>query len=188
MDARTEDPLFRTVDGALLFSLNYAHGQVRQVPLAQLVGGAAKGRGLGGLDGAAQAGMIRAELMRLHPLRRAILTARFAAPTTPCACRSPCCRGYRESAEWAEAVETVVEAALRAAAAGTISHYQLRRALVGRYFGVRVSFIEVASRCKVNRDTASDYYRRMTDWLKREEKLARYEIEDHLRQAGVVEA
>lgn len=63
-----------------------------------------EGRGLGGLDGAAQAGMIRAEVGHLDRLEQAFIVARFAFPTVPCDCGRPCCSGNRPNEEWTQAI------------------------------------------------------------------------------------
>jgi hypothetical protein len=73
-----------------------------------------------------------------------------------------------------------------AALAGTISNYRLRRALICRYFGDRVNMIEVASHCRVNRDTASDHNKRVVDYLAEQERVAEIEIAGRLEAAGVV--
>lgn len=182
-----DDPLFRTYIGALMFALNYAHGGQKKPFLAQMVGGGKTGRGLGGLDGAGQAGMIKAELERLDEVRRAIMIARYEAPSLPCACGALCCRKHRENPTWAEAIRTLVQAVLEEGAAGTVSHYRLRDAMVRRYFGVKASFTEIAALCKISRNTASAQNAKVADWLKKEERFAKFEIEGILKNAGVVE-
>ncbi len=62
------------------------------------------GRGLGGLDGAAQAGMIRAEVEQLDRLERAFIVARFAPASVPCDCGRSCCSGNRPNEEWTNAI------------------------------------------------------------------------------------
>jgi hypothetical protein len=60
----SDDALFHSEVGALKFALNYQHGGMKRPSMTVMMGGGAgkKGRGLGGLDGAAQAGMISLEL------------------------------------------------------------------------------------------------------------------------------
>lgn len=183
-----DDPLFKTHNGALLFALNYTHGGMKSPSITALMGGQRKGRGLGGLDGAAQAGMIQLELKHLTDLRRAIIVARYAVSSAPCACRSPCCRGYRENSDWGEAIEWLTQYVLDAELTGTISHYRFRRMMVARHFGVKESFTAMALQCGVHRHTASEQYKVVHDHLGKEEKFARYEVEGILKMAGVVEA
>lgn len=184
-----EEPLFRTEAGALLFAMNFTHGTCKKPGLATMMAGPSRpGRGLGGLDGAAQAGMIQSRLGRLTRVRQAILIARFTAQHLPCSCRQACCRGFRDNPDWQEALGVVIDYARLMGATGTISHYHLARALVSRYFGGKTSFVEVAAKCGVNRDTASKYHSRVIEVLKPEEKLARYEAEALLKEAGIVES
>lgn len=186
-DTDIDSTLFRTARGALLFATNYAHGQTKKSGLVKMMGGGRPGRGLGGLDGAGQAGMILAALMRLPKVQQALLVARHTAAVTPCACRAPCCKGFREEPEWASAVEFLIEDILRQGLTGTVSHYRLRRALVSRYLGIRLSFVDVAKQCGINRDTASDRYKKVKDYLGDQEKRAYWEMEGQLKNAGVVE-
>ncbi len=58
------------------------------------------GRGLGGGDGAAQAGMIRSEVEQLDRIAQAFLVARFAPASIPCDCGRPCCSGRQSNEEW----------------------------------------------------------------------------------------
>lgn len=183
----TDDPLFRSAHAALTFALNYSHGSVQPSALAHMAGGPRTGNGLGGLDGAAQAGMIQREMQELSAPHRAMLTARYSAQRMPCACRQPCCKGYRQSEQWSAAVDALTEHVLIAGLTGTVSHYRLRRALVERYFGASQSFTTIAAECGVNRDTASLYHGRVVEHFRREGQRALAEIEGRLKAAGVVE-
>jgi hypothetical protein len=180
------DALFASAHGALKFAMNYVHGTLKKGFLATAAGVSSGGRGLGGLDGAAQAGMIQAHVLNLAPHRRALIYGRFMAPSSPCECKSQCCRGYRESPDWKLSVEQLTEYVLKQGLTGTISHYRLRRSLIVRYFGVRASFVEIADQCGVHRTTASQYNKAMVEHLKAEEHQAFQQIEEILRDAGIV--
>lgn len=183
-----EEPLFRSVKGALMFSLNYSHGQLKKPFLVQLMGGGRSGRGLGGLDGAGQAGMIQVELDRLKTtVAKAVLVAKFSNPSTPCACRSVCCRGWRESPEWAEAINWLTGHVLTLGLGTKGRNYRFRRALVSRYFGVKESFIKMSTECGVERDTAAEQYKKISEYLKQQVDEARGELDGLLKTAGVVE-
>jgi hypothetical protein len=77
--------LFRSTNAALSFAFNFTHGQYKSSAMATMMGGPKPvGRGLGGLDGAGQSGMIRAEIDALEPrIRGQILVARFAVRAVP---------------------------------------------------------------------------------------------------------
>ena len=180
------EPVFRSTHAALMFALNFTHGTLKRSTLAAMMGSAGNGRGLGGLDGAAQAGMIRAELEKLAKPRRTILVARYVVATIPCDCGRSCCSKIRENAEWAEAVNYLSEYVLHEGLTGSVSHYRLRRTLVMRYFGQRQFLVSIAEQCGVNRDTASAYNQKITERFRQEERLANYEIEGLLKAIGVM--
>jgi len=186
------EPVFRSAHGALKFALNHSHGTLQKPLIIRLMGGASGGRGLGGLDGAGQAGMILAELEQLSELHGALIIARYAAPTVPCECRSQCCRGYRESELWRVAIAYLVQYILTEGLTGTVSHYRLRRAIVTRYFGVKASFVDIAKECGVSRNTASAYNAKVVERFRGTkeaqgvEALAFQEIEGRLRNAGIL--
>lgn len=188
----TDEPVFTSTHGALRFALNHAHGTLQKPLITRLMGGASGGRGLGGLDGAGQAGLILAELENLSELHGAFVLARYAAPTVPCECRSQCCRGYRESELWRVAIEYLVRYVLVEGLTGTFSHYRLRRAIVTRYFGIKASFVDIAKECGVCRNTASSYNAKVVERFrgtkekKGVEALAFEAIDTRLRERGVV--
>jgi hypothetical protein len=197
-DVTDLDGPFRSVNHALAFAFNFTHGTLKRSGLAKMMGGpsAGTGKGLAGLDGAAQAGMVKQAMESMPPVYRHTLVARFAPMAMACSCKQPCCRGYRESAEWAGAVDWLANHVLEIGLTGNVKHYKFRRSVVGRYFGAKISFITIAGECGVNRDTASalnakvvDYFRGRRDEAKPGvEWRARTELENILRTHGVLEA
>lgn len=182
-------PPFKTTHGALTFAFNFSHGGVKRPYLATLADKPAPpGRGLSGLDGAGQAGMIRAEVLQLSDVRRRILLLRFAPPQSPCQCRAPCCTGFRPNLEWREAHGWVAAHVLGAALVGTVSNFRLRQALVSRYFGQEKSMVKISEECQVKRDTASEHNKRVVAYLEEEERRAEWEIQGWLEARGVVVA
>lgn len=180
------DPLFEYVTGALRFALNFTHGTAKESAITQLMGGGRASKGLGGLDGAAQAGMLRQELERLSLAKRSILVVRYAPSSLPCPCERTCCRGWRHNPEWLEAVKALTGIVLVEGLTGTISHYRFRRAMVEKHFGVRVSFTEMAKVCGISRNTASAQQKKVSEWLKKEEQHARWEFEGLMKEGGVI--
>lgn len=180
------EAIFSSAHAALKFALNFTHGTLKKPVLGQLQGGGGNGRGLAGLDGAAQSGMILAELSCLTPVRQRIIEARFAPQTAPCSCRSPCCRGSKDTREWGEAIAWLTEYVLIQGLTASISHYRLRRAVVVRYFGIHESFPAIAAACGVNKDTACDLNKRVTERFRAEERPAMHEIDGRLKKAGIV--
>jgi len=187
MVAVVQDPLFRSVRGALTFAYNFSHGTMKASALAGMMGGARpKGRGLGGLDGAAQSGMIKFEVQQLGTVASNILAARFEVQRLPCACKSECCNGWRVNPDWMVAVMNVSSLA-HGQVDGLSHNIRVRIAIVKRYFGAKDSLGEIARQCGIDRDTASVHANKANKWLTEQERMALYAIEDQLKAGGVVE-
>ena len=188
------EALFSSAHAALTFAFNFS-GQAYDRPAMNRMadGPARSGKGLVGLDGAGQAGMIRREVADLGPLREAIITAYYAPRSLPCACRRPCCSGHTVNAEWSDAIGCITQAAV-SQLSGVVSNYRLRRGIVTRAFGEKVSLTELATICGVNRDTASSHNEKVSSWLlgRRHDKAdglieqAKAAIADRLIEAGFV--
>ena len=190
MQVETQElALFRSTNAALAFAFNLKHGQYKSSAMARLMGGPnPTGRGLGGIDGAAQAGMIKCEIDALAPrIRGQIIVARFALRELPCDCRHACCSGFRPNHEWLLAISEIAELVRTEALAGTVVNFTLRHIIVRRYFGVHISLVDAAKAAGVDRDTASVHASRVIGYLKTEERLALYEIEGRLKAAGIVD-
>ncbi|MEX3628437.1 MAG: DNA-binding protein [Burkholderia sp.] len=182
----TEESLFSSAHSALVFAFNFS-GQCYDRPMMNRLAQPAvgNGKGLSGLDGAAQAGMIRAKLRTLGRLHENILIARTAPKTIPCDCGSPCCAGHRTNLEWFDAAGYLTEHA-KGALAGCFAHYRLRSAIIQKYFGVKISMVEIADDCEVSRTTANDHNAKVVKLLKAEESKAWAAIEDKFQAAGIV--
>lgn len=189
--------LFRSVHDALKFACNYRHGQLKAPGMATLyqtppgLGNdppKPPSRGLGGLDGAAQAGIIGAEIKALEPkIRGQIIIARFTVKAIVCDCQNLCCSGFRPNVAWFKAISEIAELARTEALAGTVVNFHLRHLMVRKYFGVHVSFLGAAKTAGVDRDTASAHGSKVVTWLKDHERKAIFAIEGRLKQAGIVE-
>lgn len=177
---------FRHTYEALRFAFGFKHGNSPLPPVAKLAGVSGTSRGLSGMDGAGYAGLVKAHVERLDKHRVWILTSRFAPSSEPCGCRSACCSGSKPVHAWREAIEELVGYVLNNSQGSRIDHYHLRKALIGRYFGVKVNFSEVAARCGVDRDTASHRYSKIVALLGKEEKVAMLEVEAMLQEAGLI--
>ena len=200
--AELETHLFTSAHAALVFAFNLS-GQCYDRPMMNRMADGQKreGKGLSGLDGAGQAGMIRAEVSALGPLAEAILTARIAPRTTPCHCRSSCCSGYKANAEWTNAIAFLADHVRKTALFGCTSHGLLRREYVRRYFSSKeskVSLDKIAEKYSVDRHTVSAHASKVAAMLggvtaKKDrnevpglESAAMDAIEERLRAIGMV--
>ncbi|KUE88899.1 DNA-binding protein [Cupriavidus necator] len=196
----TEERLFDSSHAALVFAFNFSGQQYLASAMNKAMTPAlGRGKGLIGLDGAAQAGMIRAELGMLPELHQAVLTARTAPRDIPCECRSSCCKGRRPNSEWAGAVAWLTDRAMQQLS-GSFSHYRVRRSILEKIFGARVNLAEIAEGCGVHRNTVSDQNAKLKLWIEGErakkglnaapgvEQVAWTAIDIRLKASGMVKS
>ena len=100
--------LFNSTHAALTYAFNYAGQQSPKTPLMSLIknpgdGQLGTGKGLMGLDGAAQAGMILAEVCRLSDEQHNVIVARYGRVMHEC----KCCGQDAPSDEWRAAIDAL---------------------------------------------------------------------------------
>jgi hypothetical protein len=190
------EPLFKSAHDALIFAFNYADQQSDRSAMSRLMSGPlGAGKGLSGIDGAAQAGFILAKVRALGALPEAILTARYAPRTKPCAC----CASPRPADRWHGAIRIIQDAAIDGALSSqSSSNRALRTVIVSRAFGSKESLVDAAEQCGVHRNTATKHNGLIVMWLRGrkaqpgkeavigEEAKAMAAIEDMLTVSGVV--
>lgn len=149
---------------------------------------AGEGKGLGGLNGAAQSGMILAMVDRMDKrMHSQLIVAKFAPHTNPCACKSPCCIGYRHNPAYLHALMYIAdEIGPRALSGMTSNTYGLRRDLVHKHFGQLTTIQKIAEDNGVHRDTVAAAWAKVNKYLKDEAHQADCMITDVLQQAGIV--
>lgn len=157
----TPGRLFASAHAALTFAFAHADQMYDKPALARLALESIPGRGLGGADGAAQAGIIFAALEPLPRLYSAILTARFAPRTDHC----PCCRSLVDRHEWLAAIREISDAAACEALSAHPTPRVLRDAIVARYFGKDVKLSEAADAARVSAATATNHNGKVKLWL-----------------------
>lgn len=197
-----ENMLFQNAHGALTFAFNFS-GQAYDRPMMNRLASPAigSGKGLVGLDGAAQAGMIRAEAKALGRLPEAILIARVAPRTKPCSCRAACCSGHKPNKEWTDAIAYLADYVRTTIYSGCVINGMMRREYLVRYFtrkDERASLEALAQKYDIARNTVSAHNAKVAMWLggsqPRKDKPAQPgieqaafdAIEDRLRAIGMV--
>lgn len=180
------DPLFNSAHAALVFALNHSD-QIYDRPMMCKMAAPAlgSGKGLGGLDGSAQAGIILSVLASLGPVPEAVLIARVAPATIPCGCHNPCCSGKKQNPVFVGAVSEIVSRSV-SIFAGNMSNYRLRQACTQKFFGVSAKINEIAEAAGVNRDTAGDYNKKIERHLTKVEGAAWASFEHELRERGII--
>lgn len=172
-------PLFRSAHEALMFAFTYSDARGHAVAAAaerQIATFArdryerspSSGRGLVGLDGAAQAGMIRAEVERMHPLHQVVIAAMFSVTDIP----------QRQAACAAMALRA------RHAVPCDLNATVL---LLRRLHGLRVDIGRLAGERDVCERTVRGWQLSVRRWLEQQRKRAMDEAERRLTEAGVVD-
>lgn len=167
-ETMTEERLFDSSHAALVFAFNFSGQQYQASAMNKaMTPQIGSGKGLVGVDGAAQAGMIRRELGTLPDLHQAVLTARVAPRDVPCECGRACCVGKQLNAEWADAIVWLTERAMQQLS-GSFSHYRVRRSILEKIFGVKVNLADIAEACGAHRNTVSDQNAKLKLWIEGE--------------------
>lgn len=183
------EPLFSSTHAALVFAFNFSHQAYDRPVMNRMAGGPKRsGKGLVGLDGAGQAGMIRAEVATLKPEEQHLVVAKFSPRTDICECRAACCSTRKPAKEWTASIDWLVEYVLRAGLTGQISHYQMRRMLVMKACGVKATQGDIADRCGVSRVTVSEYAHRVSKHFTAALSRGEGALDLRLKAAGIVES
>lgn len=161
--APATDPLFSSAHAALTFAYNHQNEIYDRPLMARMAQGApsGSGKGLGGVDGAAQAGLILAAVQKLPRLYQAVLVARFSPRTDRC----KCCQGAVDHHDWLAAVREISDAAACEALSAHPTARILRDAIVARYFGKDVMLSDAAKRAGVSVATATNHNGKIKLWL-----------------------
>ena len=180
-DPPRHEGIFKSAHEALVFAFNFKSQQYPRTPMTQLLAGAAlgSGRGLVGVDGAGQAGMVLREVLDLPPDQRAVIIGRFSKPV-----ECPCCGGDAPSADYSESVEHLAQV-MKGPLSGTTCNSRVRRELVRRYLGGKVSMSALAEATGLPRRTLTDHFRTVSKVLAPMEKTARSSL-DMILQSMVV--
>lgn len=172
------DPLFNSVADAIMFALRYSSQQYAETPMSKLMkrtGRTSSGKGLVGLDGAGQAGMILGKIDSLGQIERACIIARYTDRTDEC----PCCKQTVANDAYRAAINTLADWAER-----TIENVtdvpRMRFAIVQEFYERRRSVGKMADAIGMPRSSAYDQRARIWPKLTELDKRALGQIEEKL--------
>lgn len=206
------EPLFSSAHAAIVFALNYNHQQYDKPLMNRLSWGAMpQGKGLSGIDGAAQAGMIRGMLGRLSDLDCALVIAYCAPKQIPIPGSHQAVKivdnkrvrlpQWSANPEYRAAVRQVARSYQIHALTSTDhqSVAAVRNALVERCFGERVNLQALAERHGVPYRTMKRMHAGVRDYLLGKRggygetatlgaiQQALNKVENMLREQGVID-
>lgn len=150
---------------------------------------------LKGLDGAATAGMILAQLSALPEPQQLVLMASSMQAVLPCACRAPCCAGSKQNPEWSRAIDRLCsylrgEAELTKVKGkkGFSTHPLMRRKLVEKFFLPKREIVlaELAEKCGVTEQTVIAHRRPIVTYLERTEQAGWHAFDLIMAESGMV--
>ncbi len=205
-------PLFDSTHSALRFALNYAGSTPRPLMNRMIADGQmvrkeqadgkkvtvvrrSRNEPLRGLDGAAQAAMIARQLDYLTAQQKDCVIASFKTWVLPCACRMPCCSGYRKNPDWVEAVERLclhlklhAELSRIKGRRGLSTHPRMRQALVERFFipGKTIIIADLAELCNVTPQTVITHKKPIEEYLDDMLREALVQLDSILSTLGIV--
>ncbi|MEI2416197.1 DNA-binding protein [Orrella sp. JC864] len=204
--AAASEPLFGSAHAALTFAFNHSAQVYDRPMMARLAATPRPGssKGLGGTDGAGQAGMILANLDGLGDLHQLIICARFLPKTAECRC----CGHHAWDADWLAVVRKISDLAMAAGVlSGHVVHRSVRDGLLVRYFAGkegrdRIPLRTLAVKAGISERTVTDQNGKLTVWLRGtrlpkkggaaavvgEEQKAMTRIENALAAAGLIGA
>jgi len=166
------DPLFASAYDALAFAFRFNAQQYSPTPMARLMRGQiGSGKGLVGIDGAAQAGFILGVVERLGEWEKAALAARFAL----------------DRKVLFKARDTLITPAMAALGTG-VHKRRVVDAMVQKHFGAKVKLKDIAEAYQVNKNTMTDNWRIIRKTLHDVECRAMDKAERVLVEAGVCES
>lgn len=91
----------------------------------------------------------------LEEPREAAEKVRSRSQTIPCYCGASCCSGLKQNPKWWAAISYLVDYVKSESKVDI--NYNLRVALVKKYFGTKTSLLEIAGICGINKNTVSKY-------------------------------
>lgn len=164
------DPLFDSAYAALAFAYRYSTQQYQPTPMARFMRGSiGSGKGLHGLDGAAQAGIIRAIVEALPGPERNAIVGRFAIDRI-------------ESLSAKMALVPVASACL-----GTgVHNRRMVDGLVQKYFGKKIHLGDLAEMTGVHRDTMTSRWAIIRKCLRTIEERARDRLDADMTGRGLI--
>ena len=183
--------LFDNAHDALTFAYRYS-GRRYAISVLNDTPRATTGKGLGGLDGAAQAGIIKAEVARLGQITEAIIIARFALPWLPCSCGQSCCSGKKVNGEWKKAITELATQLKNTALAGCRCSAKCRFDYVVHYFGGNGPLSAIADRERLHRNSVMRQYKLVSSYFRGNKKTPALEnaalaaAEEKLSEIGII--
>lgn len=182
----TEEPLFKTTHDALKFAFGYMEHQSPKTPLMSMIVSVGdrppigNDKGLVGLDAAAQAGMILAEVCRLPDDQHNVIVARYYRVKHECLC----CGSEVPRDEWKAAIDALSHCVELEGVHRKVRLDMVRKAVCG-------GKLDVENICKVysmGRSTTFQQFANIKTKIRRLERIAIINLDNAFLDKGVLVA
>lgn len=191
-----QEALFDSTHEALIFAFNFADQQFAKSLMARLYAKHGSGKGLGGIDGAGEAGMIMASVLKLSQAEQDALCVRYTKVKSFC----QCC-GHEVHTSQVAAALSRLELYVKTADYGhddvqnkkvkgvlNSLNLMLIRAVISEYFGLDTfgKLQALADKYNIHVDTAGRYRSYIKKMLRMLEQRAQKKIVVLLEESGKV--
>lgn len=179
--------IFTSAQEAITFACNYSSQQYAMSPMTKLLQGPVRGsgRGLVGLDGAGQAGMVFAELARIDYWQLAALVTGKIARSERCDCRRSCCRGWKLNPMFEEAVSQLADhVAMTLTPVPPVKEFRV--AVIMKYFGENVSPLDTAKHLGIPKNAAERHITAIRRCIRELEKNGLTAFSERLDEIGML--
>jgi hypothetical protein len=183
----TKNGIFKSAQEAIMFACNFSSQQYAMSPMAKLLQGPSRGsgRGLVGLDGAGQAGMVFAELQRIDYWQLAVLVTGKLARSERCDCRRTCCRGWKLNPIFEEAVNQLADyVALTLTPVPPVKEFRV--AVIMKYFGEKTDPLETARHLAIKKSAAERHITAIRKCIRDLEKSGLTALSTRLDEIGML--
>ncbi|POR54560.1 hypothetical protein B0G62_102168 [Paraburkholderia eburnea] len=179
--------IFHSAQEAIAFACNYSSQQYAMSPMAKLLQGPSRGsgRGLVGLDGAGQAGMVFAELARIDYWQLAALVTGRLPHSERCDCQRACCRGWRLNPMFEEAVNQLADhVALTLTPVPPVKEFRI--AVIMKYFGEKADPLDTAKHLGIPKNAAERHITNIRRTIRELEKNGITALSARLDEIGML--
>lgn len=187
---QAHEGIFKSAAEAVQFALRHSASQFPQSQMGKILQqpGIGQGRGLVGLDGAAQAGMVLAELQNIpSPSQLAVVYATSVPKIAVCHCGQACCRGWTWTPEFSQATAMIGRiVAENVKAAPNLTKYLV--GVVRKHFGGSVDLALEAELLGIAPKAALAHATRARKYLGPVEDSAWQWLSNRLTDVGMVES
>ncbi|MPW17893.1 hypothetical protein GCT13_13335 [Paraburkholderia sp. CNPSo 3157] len=187
MEPIKHEGIFKCAQEAIVFACNYSSQQYAMSAMGKILqrGAHGSGRGLIGLDGAGQAGMVFAELQRIDYWQLTTLVTGKLARSERCDCRRACCRGWRLNPVFEEAVNQLADyVALTLNPLPPVKEFRV--AVIMKYFGEKVSPLETAKHLGIPKNAAERHITAIRKCVRELEKNGLTAFAERLDEIGML--